>query len=107
MLPRPDEQLLHRQKTDAPQRATDGEWFDRRGTPNNGDQCFWIELPALEQGLNEGPGHTAQADHTQIGSQDLGAQSAAAPQAGDGAALLSSSLESVSRLTTVGAEVSS
>ena len=84
-----------------------GEWFDRRGTPNNGDQCFWIELPALEQGLNEGPGHAAQADHTESRLHGK-LQRAAAPQAGEGAlADSSTSATSASRLTTVGAEASS
>ena len=98
--------VISRQQTH-PCRQLTRKRLDRRGTSDNGDQALRLELPALEQGLNKGPGHAAQADHTQIGSQDLGAQRAAAPQAGEGAALLSSSLESLSRLTTVGAEVSS
>ena len=97
---------LGRQQTH-PCRQLTRERINRSGSPDDGKQTLGLELPALEQGLNKGPSHAAQADHTQIGSQDLGAQRAAAPQAGEGAALLSSSLESISRLTTVGAEVSS
>ena len=88
-------------------RQLTGEGLDRSGTSDHGHQAPRIKLATLEQGFNKGPGHTAQADHTHVGSQDLGSQRAVAPQAGEGAELLSSSLESLSRLTTVGAEVSS
>ena len=61
----------------------------------------------LQKRNNKGLSHSTQADHTESGLHG-GLQRAAAPQAGEGAlADSSTSATSASRLTTVGAEVSS